>query len=201
MKCLAVAGEWLVWTKFVAEFFQKPLATGALAPSYSYLAKTMAQHAGLAGARTVLEYGPGTGAFTSHILRELDPQSKFAAIEINPRFAAAFKAAHPGVPLFEDSVENVRAICDVLEVATVDCVISGLPWAFFSKSMQVKFLDQTMLVLKPGGTFVTFGYLQSVALPAGRHLASLLPAYFTAISRSPIVWRNFPPAFVYRCRR
>ena len=161
----------------------------------------MVQHADLAHADVVLEYGPGTGVFTGHILRQLPHGSKFAAIEINPQLAAIFRTAHPGVPLFEDSVENVRAICDSMRVAKVDCVISGLPWALFSKTMQVTILDQMMRVLKPGGRFVTFSYLQSFPLPSARHFVALLPAYFATVSKSPIVWRNVPPAFVYCCRR
>ena len=187
--------------KLLAEFLQKPLATGTIVPSSSHLARMMVRHAGLGDADAVLEYGAGTGAVTGHILREISPRSRFAAIEINPRLAAIFRATHPGVPVFEDSVENVRAICDSMEIAMVDCIISGLPWALFSKSMQVKILDQMMRVLKPGGRFVTFGYPQSLVLPAARHLAALLPTYFTAVSRSTVVWRNVPPAFVYRCRR
>jgi phospholipid N-methyltransferase len=189
------------WTKFLAEFAQRPLATGSVVPSSSYLARMMVQQACLADEDVVLEYGPGTGAFTGYIMQELGSRSKFAAIEINPQLAAIFRAAHPGVPLFEDSAENVRAICDSMNIAMADCVISGLPWAFFSKSMQVSLLDQMMLVLKPGGRFLTFGYLQSLALPAARNLAVLLPNYFTTVSKSPVVWRNVPPAFVYCCWR
>jgi phosphatidylethanolamine/phosphatidyl-N-methylethanolamine N-methyltransferase len=55
--------------------------------------------------------------------------------------------------------------------------------------------------LKPGGRFITFGYLQSLVLPAGRNLAVLLPTYFTSVSKSSVVWQNIPPAFVYCCRR
>jgi len=189
------------WATFLAEFIQRPLATGSLIPSSSYLAKMIVQQAVLSDTDTVIEYGPGTGVFTDYILRELGQQSKFAAIEINPRLAATFRTVHPNVRLFEDSVENVRAICDSMQVETVDCVISGLPWAFFSKSTQVAVLDQMMRVLRPGGRFVTFGYWQSLALPAGRNLAALLPTYFTTVSRSPTVWLNVPPAFVYRCQR
>ena len=36
--------------------------------------------------------------------------------------------------------------------------------------------------------------------PAKR-FAGLLPNYFTTVSKSPVVWKNVPPAFVYRCRR
>jgi phospholipid N-methyltransferase len=159
----------------------------------------MIRQAGLRNADTVLEYGPGTGVFTPYILEQLGAGSKFAAIEINPRLAALFKAAHPGVPVFEDSVENVRAICDSLQIETVDCVISGLPWAFFSESMQTRILSEMFRVLRPGGKFVTFGYVHSLALPGARHFAGLLPTCFRKVTKSSIVWRNVPPAFVYRC--
>jgi len=192
--------EMLSWT-FLAEFIQKPLITGSLIPSSSYLAEKMIHGADLQAADVVLECGPGTGAFTGYILQRMKPHAKFAAIEINPQFAAAFKAAHPGVSLFEDSVENLCDICEAMGVEGVDCVISGLPWAFFPKSMQISILDQLMLVLNPGGRFVTFEYLQSVALPAQRSFAALLPIYFSSVSKSSIVWLNFPPAFVFRCRR
>jgi phosphatidylethanolamine/phosphatidyl-N-methylethanolamine N-methyltransferase len=188
-------------TTFLTEFLQSPFSIGALAPSSPHLAKTIVENTGLADAGVVLEYGAGTGGLTEYILRELNPRAKFAAIEINLQFAAIFKQRHPGIPLFEDSVENVRAICEAMQVAAVDCVVSGLPWAFFSKSLQTSILDQLMHVLKPGGVFTTFGYLQSFALPAAWNFATLLPNYFSFVSRSSIVWRNVPPAFVYRCRR
>jgi Phospholipid N-methyltransferase len=191
----------VIWTEFVTQFIRKPGAIGSLIPSSSYLADMMIKEAGLEDAEAVLEYGPGTGAFTGHILRALRPKSKFAAIEINPRFAAIFRTKHPGVPVFEDSVANVRAICDSLQIESVDCIISGLPWALFDEPMQVEFLDEMMRVLKPSGRFVTFGYVQSLALPGTKRLLQLLPKYFTDVSRSPVVWLNLPPAFVYRCRR
>ena len=108
------------WAEFVAEFIRQPGTTAALLPSSSYLARVMVQQAGLADADAVLEYGPGTGVFTPYILRELRPDSKFAAIEINPRFASLFRTLHPGVTLFEDSVENVVALCASMQVAAVD---------------------------------------------------------------------------------
>src|SRR5262249_54863961 len=181
--------------KFLAQFIQNPLAIGSPVSSSAYIARMMVQHAGLQDAHTVLEYGPGTGAFTHYILRELRPHSRFAAIEINPRFAAVFRAAHPGISLFEDSAQNVSAICESMQIKAVDCIISTLPWAFFPRCMQVTLLDEMMRVLKPGGRFITVGCLPSVALPAARHFASLLPSYFTSVFRSPIVWLNVPPAF------
>lgn len=187
--------------KFLREFVARPVTTGAIAPSSSFLARTIVSDLGLGGAEAVLEYGPGTGVFTEFILRELRPGAKFAAIELNPQFSSMFKARYPRVPLFQDSVANVRRICDFAGMESVDCIVSGLPWAAFSKSMQVQFLDEMMHVLKPGGRFVTFAYVHGLLLPPAKSFASLLPTYFASVSKSPVVWLNLPPAFVYRCRR
>ena len=155
----------------------------------------------LRAADAVLEYGPGTGAFTEFVLRELRPGAKFAAIELNPHFAEVFKSRYPLVRLFQDSVTNVQGICESAGMQSVDCIVSGLPWATFSEPLQVQCLDEMMRVLKPGGRFVTFTYVHSLALAGSRRFASLLPDYFKIVSKSPVVWLNVPPAFVYRCRR
>src|SRR4029453_4031671 len=112
----------------------------------------------------VLEYGPGTGVFTEFILRELKPETKFAAIELNPHFAQIFRSRYPRVRLFQDSAVNVGAICQRAGIQAVDCIVSGLPWATFPESLQVKCLDEMMKVLKPGGCFVTFTYVHSQVL-------------------------------------
>ncbi len=187
--------------KFWKEFISKPVTTGAIAPSSSYLAQTIVEGLDLGNAEAVLEYGPGTGVFTAHILRGISAGTKFAAIEINPEFAAAFRQNYPGVTLFEDSVAKVRTLCDGAGIETVDAIVCGLPWASFPEALQVTFLDEMMRVLKPGGRFVTFAYIHGLALPAAQRFAALLPHYFTDVSKSPVVWLNVPPAFVYRCRR
>lgn len=187
--------------KFLKEFISNPVSTGAIAPSSSYLAQTIVEGLDLHNAEAVLEYGPGTGVFTAHILRCIGPKTKFAAIEINPEFAASFRQNYPGITLFEDSVANVRSLCDQAGMETVDSVICGLPWAAFPEAMQVSFLDEMMRVLKPNGRFVTFAYIHGLPLPAAQRFAALLPHYFTDVSKSPVVWLNVPPAFVYRCRR
>jgi phosphatidylethanolamine/phosphatidyl-N-methylethanolamine N-methyltransferase len=188
-------------TRFLGEFFSKPTSTGAVTPSSIFLARAMVEDLNLPGAGAVLEYGPGTGVFTQQILEQVRPNSKFLAIELNPRLARIFRERHPTVTLVEDSVANARTICDRAGIEYVDCVVSGLPWASFSKPSQISFLDEMMRVLKPGGRFVTFAYVHGVLLAPARRFAALLPLYFRSVSRSRVIWLNLPPAFVYRCRK
>lgn len=188
--------------KFLSGFMAAPAMTASITPSSRFLAQAIVQDVDLRKADVVLEYGPGTGVLTDVILRELKPSAKFAAIELNPRFAEMFRARYPSARLFQDSVGNVQNICREAGMQSVDCIVSGLPWALFSESEQTQFLDATMGVLKKGGQFVTFTYLHSRALlPGAKRFARILPNYFASVVKSPVVWLNFPPAFVYQCRR
>lgn len=187
--------------KFLSEFVYNPFSTGAVLPSSASLAEAMVAELGLSTAAAVLEYGPGTGVFTDYIVRDLHSAAQFLAIEINTRLAAVFKARHPGVRLIEESAVNVHSICERAGIKGVDCIICGLPWASFPRSLQTQLLDEMMRVLKPGGRFATFAYIHGLGLPPGRRFARLLPRYFTKVSRSRVVWSNVPPALVYRCVR
>jgi len=186
---------------FLREFITNPVATGSVTPSSRFLAQSIVKGLELSSADAVLEYGPGTGVFTEFVVRGMRPEAKFAAIELNPHFAQAFRERYPSLLLFQDSVTNVKEICDRAGMPRVDCIVSGLPWATFPESLQVQCLEEMMRVLKPGGQFVTFSYVHSQMLAGSRRFTKLLPDYFKSTSNSPIVWLNVPPAFVYRCRR
>ncbi len=58
-----------------------------------------------------------------------------------------------------------------------------------------------MRVLRPGGVFVTFAYLQGLMLPAAGMLRRRLKSEFSRVETTKIVWRNVPPAFAYVCYR
>src|SRR5215471_14642471 len=97
--------------RFLQEFVLNPGATGAIAPSSSSLAREMVRGLDLETATAVLEYGPGTGAFTQHILENIPGACKFVAIELNPRFVEQFRARFPRVTLYNGSVAEARQAC------------------------------------------------------------------------------------------
>jgi phospholipid N-methyltransferase len=186
--------------QYIRAFAHYPEATGSLVPSSTALSREVVRGLDLARARAVLEYGPATGVFTPYILNEMSPEARFVAIELNPAFAAQFRRALPGVSVHEGSVADVREICDSYGIRHVDCIVSGLPWAAFSHEKQEQLLRATVDVLRPGGQFTTFACVHGLFVPSGRRFARMLRRHFSEVVTSRVVWRNFPPSVVYKCR-
>ncbi len=187
--------------KFITEFVCHPKAISAVAPSSQQLARHLVRSIDWSDANTLVEYGPGTGAITREIVSQLRPEMKFVAIEINERFADILQNRFPEARVCTGSVEQVKDHCRRHGIEHVDVILSGLPWASFSEARQTAYLDATMEVLRPGGQFITFGYLQGLLLPSGRRFRKKLRDYFSEVRVSKPVWANLPPAFFYACRR
>ena len=187
--------------RFFSAFVRRPFDTGAITPSSAHLAEAMVEDMGIPEADTVVELGPGTGVFTRVIEEQLRPGARFLSFEINPELAAELTRRFPRVHVVNDSVENIRHHLNAAGRRDVDATISGLPWAAFSRDRQEKLLDATVQALKPGGRFATFAYSHAAWLPPGRRFRELLDSRFKHVETSKVVWRNTPPAFVYRCRK
>ena len=186
---------------FLRAFFATPRTIGAIAPSSKQLAMAMLEGTLLEQDRVIVEYGPGTGVFTQEILQRKSPRAQLLAIERHAEFARDLAARFPLVDLHCESVEELPTILTERGIDAVDCVISGLPWAVFPDALQDRILEVTCSALAPNGRFATFAYVQGLVLPAARRFAVKLQQRFSQVTRSRIVWRNLPPAVVYRCSR
>ena len=186
---------------FLKQFLRSPTAIGAIWPSSQALAQTMVDWLDWTDATAVVEYGPGTGIFTEAIQPRLRPDAKFFAIEANSDLVAMLHARLPDVRVYHDSVSRVGQLCEREGIDQLDAIVCGLPWASFSDSLQTELLDATGHVLREGGQFVTFAYLQGLLLPAGQRFKRKLRDHFGQVETSRTVWANMPPAFVYRCRK
>ncbi len=187
--------------KFLALFLHQPLATGAIAPSSRWLASKMVEGMGLENADVVVELGPGTGAFTGTIQRRLRPGALFVAVEINSQVIEGLEREFPGVRILHASAEDLPQCLAQCGQTSANCILSGLPWAGFSRDLQDRLMGAVLKSLAPGGRFATFAYPHGTLLPAGRRFRGLLDANFARVTTSPVVWRNLPPAFVYRCEK
>ena len=189
--------------RFLYEFARHPRSTGAIGPSSPDLAAAMVRDMGLERARLAVELGAGTGAFTASILERLPGSAHFIAMELNPRLARSLHKTFAG-----DRVQIVCAsaaqLCRHLprgRISRADTIISSLPWVCFTADDQRGILREIRRALRPGGLFCTFAYAHAAWLPSGMKFRRELRSVFPTCEILPIVWRNLPPAFIYRCRR
>ena len=187
--------------QFLKQFMCNPTRTGAIAPSSAALADLITDRADLGQASVVIEFGPGTGVFTEKILPLLHEQATFFALELNPDFVAATQARCPEALVYHDSATEAPIYLETHGHTHCDCIISGLPWAAFGEELQNDLLDTVNDILRPGGRFLTFAYLQGLVLPSGLRFRKKLQSRFSQVRTTRIVWANLPPALVYCVER
>jgi len=111
--------------------------------------------------KLILEYGPGTGNFTTTLLKNMNVNSKLIAIEKNSDFCKVLNKSirDPRFSVFEDSAENVL---DILKAGNgssdpkADCIISGIPFSLLSPKKRRVILKNTHRALKKGGKFLAY---------------------------------------------
>jgi len=183
--------------RFFKQFLAHPSELGALVPSSRDLAEMVVLTAGVPGASVVVEFGPGRGAITEVILHHLPDRAKFIAVEINRDLADVVSQRFPQASIIHGNAVDTRRYLADIGASACDCIVSGLPWAAFKNPLQDALLDTVIDVLRPGGGFATYMYLQSTLLPAGKRFKRKMQDTFSRVGVSTIVWRNLPPAIVF----
>jgi len=186
---------------FLRQFVQSPRTVGAVLPSSPALARVMLAPIDFQSIHAIVEFGPGTGAFTRAIAARLAPGCRYLGIELNPVFVHALTREFPGLTFVHGSAADLSGILAAHGIAAAGAIVSGLPWATLPIALQTKVFAAMQRSLAPNGVFVTFGYPQSLVLPGAWALRRRLARGFARVDRSPIVWGNAPPAFAYICRK
>jgi phosphatidylethanolamine/phosphatidyl-N-methylethanolamine N-methyltransferase len=187
--------------RFLKNFLADPRTIGAIAPSSGALAESMLKPIDFASDKVLVEYGPGTGAFTQHLLSRVTDATFIMAIERCKDMYDLMRQKHPRLLIRHGSAANVGQYLAQLGYDHADAVISGLPWAAFPESLQDEILEATVAALPPGGRFSTFAYLQGLLMPSGKRFRRKLNQRFSKVEISPVVWMNLPPAIVYWCTK
>jgi phosphatidylethanolamine/phosphatidyl-N-methylethanolamine N-methyltransferase len=179
--------------RFLRTWIERPLLTGAVAPSSKYLAATMASYVDARITGPVIELGPGTGPVTEAIIGRGVEQERLVLVEFNPDFAQLLKRRFPRATIVCGDAYNVRdALADVVREPCAGFV-SGLP--LFTKPMEQRLdlIEAALDLARPGAPFIQFTYAVVPPVPSRstRYVA-------TASER---IWRNVPPARVWVYRR
>ncbi len=184
--------------RFLKEFLRHPQLTGTFFASTSTMADVITDWAEVGNASSIVELGSGDGVFTKKIVEKMPREADFFALEINPHFAKQTRRACPRVAVYEDSAVHIKKYLRQHGRQQCDVIVSALPWAAFTRKQQIELLDAAVDSLSPGGRFVTIAYVTGRPTPAGRNFQRLLQDRFATVEVSPIVWKNRPPAVVYR---
>jgi phospholipid N-methyltransferase len=179
---------------FLKNFARHPHLIGSAIPSSRYLINRALDHVDWKSARTIVEYGPGVGSFTRHILARMSPNAHLLAIEVNAEFCEVLDTE------FRDSrLEVVRgSAADVTEymrssaLSSADFIMSGIPYTFFPRNVRHSILRASRDVLSPQGVFISYQYTRSV-LPDLREVFSEVAEDFELM--------NILPARIFYCSR
>jgi phosphatidylethanolamine/phosphatidyl-N-methylethanolamine N-methyltransferase len=195
ISALAAGGRGL---RFVEAFLREPFTVGALWPSSSALSRAVVASCEFAPDDTVVELGPGTGNFTELLLERLAGRGRMLALEISPTNISVLRKRFSPCEIVHDSAEHLSRH---VAARSARCVVSGLAWGNMLPAMQDRILGAVLDSLTPDGQFVAFGYLHAKWFPTSIRFRHRLQESFHQVEATPIVWRNLPPAFVYRCWR
>ena len=176
---------------FLKRFIDEPKKIGSLTPSSRFLVQKMLDALPWKNFSHVAELGAGTGTFTAQICERKLPDCKLLVVEQDFEMRQLLEEKYP-LASFESFAENLCAAVRRENFAPLDCVISSLPFANMDESLRRQIIENVCRALKPDGTFVMFQY--------SLQMKSLLREYFSAV-KIDFVLLNFPPAFVYFCRK
>jgi phosphatidylethanolamine/phosphatidyl-N-methylethanolamine N-methyltransferase len=178
-----------------SRFLRSPRTVGAVSASSRALAEAMVADLPAERAVTVVELGPGTGAFTGAIVERIAAGSKFLAIDLEQTFVDRIRRRWPTVDCVCASAAELEKLVNERHMNPVDHVISGLPFASIPVAVTRAILDGLEHTLRPGGRFTTFQYLHGYGMPPGRTFRREMSERMHAPPKRQLVLKNFPFAF------
>jgi hypothetical protein len=118
------------WGMFLKGFIKHPVMVGSIIPSSVTLIEHMLSRVDWAQCKLFVEYGPGVGTFTPHILKRLAPDATYLAIDLNPEFIdyLAETVTDNRFRAVLGSAADVEQIVRDSGFEKADYVLSGLPF-------------------------------------------------------------------------
>ena len=181
---------------FIYQFLKNPKEIGAITPSSKHVTRNILSFLDFNKEKLFLiEYGPGTGPFTSEIVKRLKPNHQLIIIELNAEFATKLKEKykdHKNVKIYQDCVTNVKKIINKIGIEKVDYIVSGIPFSSLPKNITLDILTNTKSIMSPNSLFLTFQY--------SKYRKRILEKYFNIIDIKFIA-RNIPSAYIFCMKR
>jgi phospholipid N-methyltransferase len=175
---------------FLRGFLKHPVMVGSVIPSSKVLIDRMLAPVDWKSCRLFVEYGPGVGTFTQHILDRIAPDATLITIDTNPDFTEYLgrKFTDNRLRAVTGSAADVRQIMADCGFETADYVLSGLPFSTLPQGIGPKIAAETAAAIRPGGAFLVYQFSPKVR--------EFIAPHFERIDRG-FEWVNIPPATLF----
>jgi phospholipid N-methyltransferase len=149
---------------FAKNFLQHPKMLGSLIPSSRFLIDRLLGQVDWKRARTIVEYGPGVGTITAHILERMRPDARLVVFEMNQDFVSYLGRAFPDprMHVVHGSAENVQRELERLKLEGADYIISGIPFTTMPEEVREKIMSESREALNPGGSALVYQFTRTV---------------------------------------
>jgi len=178
---------------FLSRWLKAPHRIGAVAPSSRYLARAMARQIDFGCAGPVIELGGGTGSITRGLLAAGLPPERLVVVERDERLYRLLVERFPELRVLRGDAARLVALLRPLGIERAAAVVSSLPLLSMPKRLRHRIVTQAFAVLGEQGRLVQFTYGLLSPLPERE--------FRVAGKLATRVWRNFPPASVWRFER
>jgi phosphatidylethanolamine/phosphatidyl-N-methylethanolamine N-methyltransferase len=177
---------------FFARWLIAPHKIGAVAPASRHLARAMAAQI-VPGSGLVVELGAGTGSVTKALLERGLAPAELIIVESDAAFCALLKRRFPALRVICGDAAELSALLAPLGVERAASVVSSLPLLSMPHTLRRRIIDESFALLAEQGAFIQYTY--GAFSPLRRRKSGLKGELAARI------WRNFPPAAVWRFRR
>ncbi|MEM8484338.1 MAG: hypothetical protein AAF564_02260 [Bacteroidota bacterium] len=182
--------------KFLRAFLRNPGSVGAIVPSAPELARAMVAGLDLQAGETLLELGPGTGAFTDKIRLMLPEGAAYLGIERELAFVELLQRRFPDMHFVNGSAEDASEIHQDSGLGEVRAIVSSLPFATLLADVRNNIIEDVEHLMTPQCVFRTFQYVHAFPLPSAVRFRRAMDDRFGPFHRSRAVLPNVPPAYV-----
>jgi phosphatidylethanolamine/phosphatidyl-N-methylethanolamine N-methyltransferase len=179
--------------RFIRTWIEKPLTTGAVAPSSKALARTMASYIDPSRPGPIIELGPGTGPVTEALVAQGVDPSRLVLVEFDPTFCRLLRGRYPEATVVQGDAYSLRRLLAGLLQQPAAAVVSGLPLFNKPLRMRLRLLFEAFGLMSIGAPFVQFTY--NAVPPIPKRLDRV------RAEASERIWMNIPPARVWVYRR
>ena len=178
---------------FGGNFFRHPRMLGSIVPSSRFLVRRVLHPIEWERARVVVEYGPGVGTMTGHMLARMRGDAMLIVFETNPAFVRYLRRAFPDprLHLVEGSAVSAPEVVRTLGAERADYIVSGIPYSTIPSAVREQILRGSHDLLDPHGRFIVYQFTRAV-LPDLRRIFGTVEEGFEP--------RNVLPARLFSCK-